>query len=130
MFDLSTMLKRIKAEKKKQGYTNNTLAELTGIPVGTLNKILSGDSKDPSISAIIKIAQALNVSADYIVFGEPLPPPGEDTGITMYKQLDDEDKAEIRGEMKQMLKAPKYNNTSIGADIAADLNAHTPITIK
>lgn len=30
--------------------------------------------------------------------------------LHMYKQLDTEDKAEIRGEMKQMLKADKYND--------------------
>ncbi len=39
----------------------------------------------------------------------------------MYDQLDTEDKAEIRGEIKQMLKAPKYSASSISKDIADTL---------
>lgn len=33
----------------------------------------------------------------------------QDEGIALYKQLDEIDKAEIRGEMRQMLKNDKYN---------------------
>jgi len=94
MYNHSKMLERIKTEKKKQGITNAQLSALTTISIGTLNKILSGDSKDPQISSIIRIAKALQVSADYL--------------ISLYQNLDTEDKAEIRGEMKQMLKAKKY----------------------
>lgn len=37
----------------------------------------------------------------------------EDEGIRMYKRLDEIDKAEIRGEMKHMLKAHKYGSVVI-----------------
>ena len=70
MFNNSDMINRIKTEKKSQGLTNVDLSNRTNIPLGTLNKILSGESKDPQVSAIIKIAQALKVSADYIAFGQ------------------------------------------------------------
>lgn len=111
MYNHTKMLERIKSEKKKQGITNAQLSELTTISIGTLNKILSGDSKDPQISSIIRIAKALQVSADYLIFGEEkfnLINTAEDEGILLYQNLDTEDKAEIRGEMKQMLKAKKY----------------------
>lgn len=73
MFDISEMIRRIKFVKKEQKITNAVLARKTDIPLGTLNKILSGESKDPQVSAIIKISRALNVSADYIAFGkEPI----------------------------------------------------------
>jgi len=38
---------------------------------------------------------------------------GEDThdAVSMYVQLDRDDRGEVRGEMKQMLKADKYKNT-------------------
>lgn len=121
MYSHYDMLKRIKDEKKKQKLTNKELSEVTGIPLGTVNKILSGDSKDPQVSAIIKIAQALNVSADYVIFGKEAEKQCDDVGIQLYYQLDDEDKAEIRGEMKHMLKAPKYNKTSISDEIADDI---------
>ena len=40
----------------------------------------------------------------------------------IYEQLDDNDKAEIRGEMKQMLKANKYTNTpTVSDDISEEL---------
>lgn len=125
MYNHSDMLDRIKAKKKELKLTNHSLAEKTGIPIGTLNKILSGDSKDPQISAIIKISQALEVSADYIVFGlEDKQPYNIDAGIEMYNSLDQEDKAEIRGEIKQMLKADKYksNNNSLSSDIIDEIN--------
>ena len=111
MYNHSKMLERIKTEKKKQGITNAQLSALTTISIGTLNKILSGDSKDPQISFIIRIAKALQVSADYLIFGEDkfnMTNKDEDEGISLYQNLDTEDKAEIRGEMKQMLKAKKY----------------------
>ena len=70
MYNLDEMIIRIKNLKKKQNLKNDELAEKAGIPKGTLNKILGNETKDPQISNIIKIAQALNVSADYLVFGE------------------------------------------------------------
>lgn len=117
MYKHSDMINRIKAEKQQKGFTNAKLSELTKIPIGTLNKILSGDSQDPHVSSIIKIAQALDVSADYIILGKTrLGANNCDKGMALYKQLDEEDKAEIRGEMKQMLKAPKYSKNSKNDD--------------
>ena len=49
----------IKAIMKDRKIGNKKLSESTGIPIGTLNKILYGDTKDPSINTIIKISQAL-----------------------------------------------------------------------
>ena len=111
-YEHSAMLGRIKEEKTKLKITNVELAKMTGIPLGTLNKILSGDSRDPRISSVIKIAKALGMSADYIIFGKNTHPENQQDreGIKMYLSLDSEDKAEIRGEMRHMLKASKYNN--------------------
>lgn len=67
MNDFSIMLNRIKALKKERGFTNETLSQTSGVPKSTLDKILAGIIKDPSIISIIKIAKALEVSADYIL---------------------------------------------------------------
>ncbi|MBR0482299.1 MAG: helix-turn-helix transcriptional regulator, partial [Firmicutes bacterium] len=40
-------LEEIRKKKRILGYTNATLSDLTGIPLGTLNKIMSGDTKNP-----------------------------------------------------------------------------------
>ena len=39
---LATQLKLL---KEKRGLTNQQLADLSGVPVGTVNRILSGDRK-------------------------------------------------------------------------------------
>ena len=59
-------IKKLKSEKK---ITNDRLSELTGIPLGTLSKLLAGISDSPKLSNIIAISDALGCSLDYIVSG-------------------------------------------------------------
>ncbi len=66
--DYIERIKRMKSEKK---ITNDRLSELTGIPLGTLSKILAGISDSPKLSNIVAIAEALDCSLDYIVNGIP-----------------------------------------------------------
>ncbi len=61
-------LKQIKSEKK---ITNDQLSEMTGIPLGTLSKILAGISDSPKLSNIVAICAALECSLDYILTGIP-----------------------------------------------------------
>ena len=61
-------IKQIKSEKK---ITNDKLSALTGIPLGTLSKLLAGISDSPKLSNIVSIANALGCSLDYIVSGTP-----------------------------------------------------------
>lgn len=60
-------IKKLKSEKK---ITNDRLSELTGIPLGTLSKLLAGISDSPKLSNIIAISDALGCSLDYIVSGK------------------------------------------------------------
>ena len=66
--DYIERIKKIKSEKK---ITNDRLSELTGIPLGTLSKILAGMNDSPKLSNIIAISKALDCSVDYIVNGTP-----------------------------------------------------------
>ncbi len=66
-------ISRIKELKSKQKITSDRLAELTGIPKGTLTKILSGVSDSVKLSNIVAIADALEVSLDYLVLGKGSP---------------------------------------------------------
>ena len=66
--DYIDRIKKLKNEKK---ITNDRLSELTGIPLGTLSKILAGISDSPKLVNIIAIAQALDCSVDYLISGEP-----------------------------------------------------------
>lgn len=61
-------IKKLKSEKKM---TNDKLSELTGIPLGTLSKLLAGISDSPKLANIVSIADALDCSLDYLVKGIP-----------------------------------------------------------
>ena len=66
--DYIDRIKKIKSERK---ITNDMLAEMTGIPLGTLSKILAGISDSPKLSNVVAICNALGCSLDYIIMGIP-----------------------------------------------------------
>lgn len=49
----------MKQRKKELGYTNQQLADLSGIPIGTLQKILSGSTKAPRRENILALEKVL-----------------------------------------------------------------------
>jgi len=67
-FEYIERIKQIKNEKK---ITNEELARLSGIPLGTLSKLLAGLSDSVKLSNMIAICEALECSIDYIVSGIP-----------------------------------------------------------
>ena len=87
-------IRRIKEVKNEKKITNDKLSELTGIPLGTLSKIMAGISDSPKLSNIVAISQALGCSLDYIVNGTPendynyTLTPEEMDFIDMYRRLD------------------------------------------
>ena len=62
---------RIKLLKSEKKITNDALSEMTGIPLGTLSKILAGISDSPKLSNIVAICDALDTSLEYVVNGVP-----------------------------------------------------------
>ncbi len=69
-YSIEDLKKRIKDLKKEKGINSEGLSEMADVPIGTLNKLLGSATRDPSITTIIKIAHALGVTADYLIFGE------------------------------------------------------------
>lgn len=57
-------LEKIVEYKKKLGMTTEELSEKSGVPIGTLNKILSGATKDPKLETLKAIARVLGLSLD------------------------------------------------------------------
>ena len=56
-----TYLDRIKKIKSERKITNEKLAEMTGIPLGTLSKLLAGISDSPKLVNMVAIAAPWNV---------------------------------------------------------------------
>ena len=55
-------LEKINEYKKKLGLTTEELSKLSGVPIGTLNKILSGATKDPKLETLKSIARVLGLT--------------------------------------------------------------------
>lgn len=55
-------LEKISEYKKKLNLTTEELSSRSGVPVGTLNKILSGATKDPKLETLKAIARVLGLS--------------------------------------------------------------------
>jgi len=52
-------IEEMKQRKRELGLTNADLAERTGVPIGTLNKIFSGQTKSPRRETILALESAL-----------------------------------------------------------------------
>lgn len=55
-------LEKISEYKKKLNLTTEELSVRSGVPVGTLNKILNGATKDPKLETLKAIAKVLGLS--------------------------------------------------------------------
>lgn len=68
-FSSMSFSKRLIHIRKKRGLTQNALAELTGLNVSQIYRWESGNSR-PILEGVIKLAKALHVSIDDLVFEE------------------------------------------------------------
>lgn len=57
-------LEKIEEYKRRLGMTTAELAEKSGVPKGTLDKILSGVTKDPKLETLKAIARVLGCTLD------------------------------------------------------------------
>ena len=69
MYDFTPILARIKIAKKSAGLTSDELSAKSGVPIGTLRKILAGATTEPKLPALMSIAQSLEVSVDWLIYG-------------------------------------------------------------
>lgn len=53
--------------KKASGKTTKQIAELSGVPIGTLNKLFAGQTKDPKLDTITAVVHALGYTLDDLV---------------------------------------------------------------
>lgn len=110
--------------REEIGYTNRTeFAKKIGIPSTTLRNYETNE-REARYNFLILISKFFNVSIDYLLcvtderenknqsnnilgnFSKD-----EKEALNLYKELDTEDRAEIRGTMKGMLKSEKYTTS-------------------
>ena len=55
---------QLRKYKEELHLTNQTLSDLSGVPLGTINRILSGQTSNPNWQTICDLASAKNISLD------------------------------------------------------------------
>jgi len=50
----------LKELKKKKGYTNEKIAEMTGVPLSTVQKVFSGQTKHPRADTLLELSKGLS----------------------------------------------------------------------
>lgn len=118
---------RLRELRQSRDISMQKLSEYVGMSKSSINMYERGE-REPGLDMLEAIADFFNVDLDYLLGKSDIPnraltnsynlpditsPSEVDPDmfiLDMYKQLDTEDKAEIRGEMKQMLKADKYSD--------------------
>ena len=63
----SCMVEKLIYLKKRDRMTTRELSRKSGIPIGTLNKILCGETKRPSLSSVERLAVAFDVAVRYLM---------------------------------------------------------------
>lgn len=58
---------QLKLLKEKRKLTNQQVADLSGVPIGTINRIMSGQTDNPSFQTVCDIVMAMDGSLDELV---------------------------------------------------------------
>jgi transcriptional regulator with XRE-family HTH domain len=95
---------RLAAFRKERTLTQQALADRVGVHITQINRYESGDSQ-PTLDVIRRIAIALTVSADELIFGKDERGPDEDLRLQFeaISQFDDEDKELARGLLEGLI---------------------------
>lgn len=64
-------IQELKALKREKGYTNEMLAELSGVPLGTVQKVLGGTTKAPRRETLMKLEHALTSAGSALLRESP-----------------------------------------------------------
>lgn len=92
---ISEKLKMLKASK---GLTTKEIAEISKVPESTVNRILSGETEQPSFQAVVDIIKAMDGSVDSLVGIKP-------------KECPQDYARELEAELRQSLRtAIEYKN--------------------
>ena len=71
---MQQVVKRLNEAKKRKGYTLKQLAEKSGLTLGTVNKIMSGELQKIKPDKLSKLAVALDVTTEYLLDGDSAQP--------------------------------------------------------
>lgn len=94
MPDYKAIHARLKAAKDSSGLGNAEIAEKSGVPLGTVNKLLAGQTKDAYITSLSAICDAIGADINFICFGRTQRTSAEDEAqlVNLYRAMSPEGK--------------------------------------
>ncbi len=96
-YNFGDFLNRLKKSKSEKKLRVEDISRISNVPIGTVSKIFAGITTDPKISTVISIAESLNVSIDYLIYGKRETGLREEESyiIKKYRQLNTDDQEEV-----------------------------------
>ncbi len=105
----------------------HSLSQQSGIPYTTIDGWYKKGYDGLKLTTLRKLAVFFHTTLDYWAYDDIAIPsnnkhtkkethtlsPEDEAILSLYNQLDEGDKGEIRGEIKQMLKSDKYSNQEL-----------------
>ena len=61
---------RLRELKESKNLTNQALSNLSNVPIGTVNRIMSHQTDNPGIDTVIALASALGTTVDGLLYGK------------------------------------------------------------
>ncbi len=96
--------KRLSTLRKKKGFTQQVLADKVSVHVVQIKRYEAGDSQ-PTLEVIRKLARALSVSADLLIFDEDERGPEDDLKLQFeaISQFDPEEKKVVKALLEGLI---------------------------
>lgn len=91
----------LRKAKETKHYTNQQVADETGLSISTVNKMLAGELKNPGIFSVAPVCICLGLSLDTLMGAQQ---PGDDPADIERLELRLEHSEEMRGEKEEAIK--------------------------
>lgn len=120
-------IKEMQVYKRLKGYTNAQIAELSGVPLGTVQKIFSGETVSPRYDTLLAL-ESIFKDAEQSMVREVFPyyapkKPGEYTTEDYYA-LPDEQRAELIDGVFYDMSSPTFVHQQIAGEIYTQISNH------
>lgn len=106
---------RIQKVLELRGMTQAEVCRITGLSSAKVSQVVSGSTKDPRISTIVPIAQALSVSLDYLVFGQSSASPFTSDAQTSlnknYESMNETGRARLAEQAEMMVSSGMFEKS-------------------
>lgn len=107
--------------KRASKMTIKQISEESGVPLGTLNKLFSGQTEDPKLNTLKSVVYCLGYTLTDLdtpaeeIKKSPSLEDGDEEILKLYHRLDSDDRLLIHGEIRGLLLQEKYRKDSSNA---------------